>query len=64
MKIKFKIFLLYIFFLVSPYIAHTIDKDISEYDYLKFLGESIEKIKTDYVEHVDNKAIVESAIKI
>ena len=62
MKIKFKIFLLYIFFLVSPYIAHTIDKDISEYDYLKFLGESIEKIKTDYVEHVDNKAIVESAI--
>jgi len=57
-----KIFLLYIFFLVSPYIAHTIDKDISEYDYLKFLGESIEKIKTDYVEHVDNKAIVESAI--
>tara|TARA_B100001123_G_scaffold107134_1_gene124763 strand:+ start:25 stop:1290 length:1266 start_codon:yes stop_codon:yes gene_type:complete len=62
LKIKFKIFLLYIFFLVSPYIAHTIDKDISEYDYLKFLGESIEKIKTDYVEHVDNKAIVESAI--
>ena len=62
MKIKLKLFLLYIFFLVSPYIAHTIDKDISEYDYLKFLGESIEKIKTDYVEHVENKEIVESAI--
>ena len=26
------------------------------------MGESIEKIKTDYVEHVDNKEIVESAI--
>ena len=62
MKIKFKIFFLYIFFLISPYIAHSIDKDISEYDYLKFLGESIEKIKTDYVEHVENKEIVESAI--
>ena len=62
MKIQFKIFFLYIFFLISPYIAHSIDKDINEYDYLKFLGESIEKIKTDYVEHVDNKEIVESAI--
>ena len=62
MKIKFKIFFLYIFFLISPYIAHSIDKDISEYDYLKFLGESIEKIKSDYVEHVENKEIVESAI--
>ena len=62
MKIKFKIFFLYIFFLVSPYIVHAIDKGITEYDYLKFLGESIEKIKTDYVEHVENKEIVESAI--
>ena len=62
MKIQFKIFFLYIFFLISPYIAHSIDKDINEYDYLKFLGESIEKIKSDYVEHVDNKEIVESAI--
>ena len=63
MKIKFKIFFLYIFFLITSGIAHaTDDKEISEYDYLKFLGESIEKIKTDYVEHVDNKKIVESAI--
>jgi carboxyl-terminal processing protease len=38
------------------------DKEISEYDYLKFLGDSIEKIKTDYVEHVENKEIVESAL--
>ena len=62
MKIKFKIFFLYIFFLVSPYIVHAIDKGITEYDYLKFLGESIEKIKTDYVESIENKEIVESAI--
>ena len=62
MKIKFKIFFLYIFFLVSPYVVCTADNEISEYDYLKFLGDSIEKIKTDYVEHVENKEIVESAI--
>ncbi len=62
MKIKFKILILYIFFLISPYIAHSTDNKISEYDYLKFLGESIEKIKTDYVEHIENKEIVESAI--
>ncbi len=62
MKIKFKIFFLYIFFLVSPYVVYSADNEISEYDYLKFLGESIEKIKTDYVEHVENKEIVESAI--
>ena len=41
---------------------YSADNEISEYDYLKFLGESIEKIKTDYVEHVENKEIVESAI--
>ena len=62
MKIKFKIFFLYIFFLVSPYVVYPADKEISEYDYLKFLGDSIEKIKTDYVEHVENKEIVESAL--
>ena len=62
MKLKFKIFFLYIFFLISPYILHAVDNEISEYDYLKFLGESIEKIKTDYVEHIENKEIVESAI--
>ena len=62
MKIKFKIFFLYIFFLVSPYVVYPADNEISEYDYLKFLGDSIEKIKTDYVEHVENKEIVESAI--
>ena len=62
MQIKFKILFLYIFFLIIPYSVYSIDNEISEYDYLKFLGESIEKIKSDYVEHVDNKEIVESAI--
>ena len=62
MKIKFKKFLLFIIFFISPIYLNAADKEISEYDYLKFLGESIEKIKSDYVEHVDNKKIVESAI--
>ena len=62
MKIKFKIFFLYFFLLISPKFTYAIDNEISEYDYLKFLGETIEKIKTDYIEHVDNKEIVESAI--
>ena len=62
MKIKFKIFFLYIFFIISPITTYAVDQDISEYDYLRFLGESIEKIKSDYVEHIDNKEIVESAI--
>ena len=62
MKIKFKIFILYLFFTLSPYNSFAVDNEISEFDYLKFLGESIEKIKSDYVEEVDNKEIVESAI--
>ena len=62
MKIKFKIFLLYTFLTIAPLSVYSIDKEISEYDYLKFLGESIEKIKSDYVENIDNKEIVESAI--
>jgi len=62
LKIKFKKFLLFIIFFISPIYLNAADKEISEYDYLKFLGESIEKIKSDYVEHVDNKKIVESAI--
>ena len=58
MKKKFKIILLYIFFVTCPFVIYAIDDDISEYDYLKFLGESIEKIKSDYVENVSNKEIV------
>ena len=59
---KFKILILFVLLIFSSYPSYAKDKDISEYDYLKFLGESIEKIKSDYVEHVDNKEIVESAI--
>ena len=62
MKIKFKKFFILIFFFVASNLSYAADNEISEYDYLKFLGESIEKIKSDYVEHVDNKEIVESAI--
>tara|TARA_Y100000590_G_scaffold143579_1_gene165035 strand:+ start:29 stop:1294 length:1266 start_codon:yes stop_codon:yes gene_type:complete len=62
LKIKFKKFLLYTFFLITPHFIYSADQEISEYDYLKFLGESIEKIKKDYVEHIDNQEIVESAI--
>ena len=62
MKIKFKKFVILIFFFVASNLSYAADNEISEYDYLKFLGESIEKIKSDYVEHVDNKEIVESAI--
>ena len=59
---KFKILILFVLLIFSSYPSYAKDKDISEYDYLKFLGESIEKIKSDYVEHIDNKEIVESAI--
>ncbi len=62
MKIKFKILVFQLFFLLIFKNLYAVDKGISEYDYLKFLGESIEKIKSDYVEKVDNKEIVESAI--
>ena len=62
MKIKFKKFVILFFFFVGSNLSYAADNEISEYDYLKFLGESIEKIKSDYVEHVDNKEIVESAI--
>ena len=62
MKIKFKILIFQLFILFAFKPAYAVDKEISEYDYLKFLGESIEKIKSDYVENVENKEIVESAI--
>ena len=50
---KFKILILFVLLIFSSYPSYAKDKDISEYDYLKFLGESIEKIKSDYVEHID-----------
>ncbi len=64
MKIKFKIFLLFwliLTFSLRVFGAENISKD-KDYDYLKFLGDTIEKIKSDYVEDVGNKKLVESAI--
>ena len=62
MKIKFKIFLSFWLILVfSPQVL-AVEEDPKDYNYLKFLGETIEKIKSDYVDDVKNKELVESAI--
>ena len=62
MKIKFKIFLSFWLILVfSPQVL-AVEEDPNDYNYLKFLGETIEKIKSDYVDDVKNKELVESAI--
>ena len=62
MKIKFKIFLSFWLILVfSPQVL-AVEEDSNDYNYLKFLGETIEKIKSDYVDDVKNKELVESAI--
>ena len=62
MKIKFKIFLSFWLILVfSPQVL-AVEEDPNDYNYLKFLGETIEKINSDYVDDVKNKELVESAI--
>ena len=62
MKNKFKIFLSFWLILVfSPQVL-AVEEDPNDYNYLKFLGETIEKIKSDYVDDVKNKELVESAI--
>ena len=62
MKIKFKIFLSFWLILVfSPQVL-AVEEDPNDYNYLKFLGETIERIKSDYVDDVKNKELVESAI--
>ena len=45
----------------SPQVL-AVEEDPNDYNYLKFLGETIEKIKSDYVDDVKNKELVESAI--
>ena len=62
MKIKFKIFLSFWLILVFSPQALAVEEDPNDYSYLKFLGETIEKIKSDYVDDVKNKELVESAI--
>ena len=62
MKIKFKIFLSFWLILVFLPQVLAVEEDSNDYNYLKFLGETIEKIKSDYVDDVKNKELVESAI--
>ena len=62
MKIKFKIFLLFWAILTFSFRIFAVEDTPKDYNYLKFLGDTIEKIKSDYVEDVQNKELVESAI--
>ena len=65
MKNKFKSFVLFVVILlisINSFAIENNEKDLSDYDYLKFLGETIDKIKSDYVEDVENKDLIESAI--
>ena len=62
MKIKFKIFLVFYCLITYSFGALALEDKPKDYDYLKFLGDTIEKIKSDYVEDVSNKELVESAI--
>ena len=62
MKIKFKIFLSFWLILVFLPQVLAVEEDPNDYNYLKFLGETIERIKSDYVDDVKNKELVESAI--
>ena len=62
MKIKFKIFLVFYCLITYSFRVLAVEDGPKDYDYLKFLGDTIEKIKSDYVEDVSNKELVESAI--
>ena len=63
MKIKFKIFLLFWLILTFSLRVFSAENTLTDYNYLKFLGDTIEKIKSEYVEDVQNKELVESAIE-
>ena len=65
MKNKFKFFTIFFIIFLIYFESFSVDnnkKGLSDYDYLKFLGETIDKIKSDYVEDIENKDLVESAI--
>jgi len=65
MKNKFKFFAVFFVIFLIYFKSFSVDNNkegLSEYDYLKFLGETIDKIKSDYVEDVENKDLIESAI--
>jgi len=65
MKNKFKFFTIFFIIFLIYFESFSVDnnkKGLSDYDYLKFLGETIDKIKSDYVEDIENKDLIESAI--
>ena len=57
-----KSFIVYLFLIVTPiFISAEEDKDV--YKYLNLFGEAFEKIKNNYVEPIDSKDLIESAIE-
>ena len=57
-----KSFIVYLFLIITPiFISAEEDKDV--YKYLNLFGEAFEKIKNNYVEPIDSKDLIESAIE-
>ena len=57
-----KSFIIYLFLIVTPiFISAEEDKDV--YKYLNLFGEAFEKIKNNYVEPINSKDLIESAIE-
>ena len=57
-----KSFIVYLFLIVTPiFISAEEDKDV--YKYLNLCGEAFEKIKNNYVEPINSKDLIESAIE-
>lgn len=57
-----KSFIIYLFLIFTPiFISAEEDKDV--YKYLNLFGEAFEKIKNNYVEPIDSKDLIESAIE-
>lgn len=64
-SMKKVILFLMMFMLATPAFASkkkTDDKDVDVYKYLAIFSETLKKIKTDYVEEVSEKKLIESAI--
>lgn len=57
-----KLIRLYIFLLIVPTISYS-EEDKDVYKYLNLFGEAFEKIKNNYVEPVNSKELIESAIE-
>ena len=57
-----KFFIIYLFFTLTP-ILTIAEEDKDVYKYLNLFGEAFEKIKNNYVEPVNSKDLIESAIE-